>query len=93
MNPKFLDIITRKDVDCPHKNKKGLFSAATLRKKLKANLKKKLGTNFCDDCARLDPPEERHSVCYFCSFFTIGNIMEVPRYCVQESQTSSAYHL
>ncbi|VDN30949.1 unnamed protein product [Gongylonema pulchrum] len=60
-----------KSVNCPHKNRKGLFKAAALRKKLKANLKKRLTINYCDDCARLNPPEQRQSVwiCVTCSYF------------------------
>uniref|UniRef100_A0A915Q7X2 ubiquitinyl hydrolase 1 n=1 Tax=Setaria digitata TaxID=48799 RepID=A0A915Q7X2_9BILA len=64
------DATLRKDIECPHKNKKGLFKAANLRKKVK-NLKKKVGINYCEDCARLDPPELRPSVwiCVTCSYF------------------------
>ncbi|VDK77686.1 unnamed protein product [Litomosoides sigmodontis] len=51
----------RQDVECPHKNKKGLFRVGNLRKRMK-NFKKKLEINYCEDCARLDPPEQRPSV-------------------------------
>ncbi|CAG9539168.1 unnamed protein product [Cercopithifilaria johnstoni] len=57
------------DLECPHRNKKGLFKVANLRKKMK-NFKKKMEINYCEDCARLDPPEQRPSVwiCVTCSY-------------------------
>uniref|UniRef100_A0A0R3RKI5 ubiquitinyl hydrolase 1 n=1 Tax=Elaeophora elaphi TaxID=1147741 RepID=A0A0R3RKI5_9BILA len=62
------DSNVRQDVECPHKNKKGLFKVVNLRKKVK-NFKKKMGIIYCEDCARLDPPEQRPSVwiCVTCS--------------------------
>uniref|UniRef100_A0A1I7VK61 ubiquitinyl hydrolase 1 n=1 Tax=Loa loa TaxID=7209 RepID=A0A1I7VK61_LOALO len=63
------DTNIRQDVECPHKNKKGIFKVANLRKKVK-NFKKKVGINYCEDCARLNPPEQRPSVwiCVTCSY-------------------------
>ncbi|MCP9263081.1 hypothetical protein DINM_006431 [Dirofilaria immitis] len=54
------DSVVRQNVECPHKNRRGLFKVANLRKKVK-NLKKKVEINYCEDCARLDPPEQRPS--------------------------------
>ncbi|VDK65013.1 unnamed protein product [Onchocerca ochengi] len=63
------DATVQQDVECPHKNKKGLFKVINLRKRMK-NLKKKVGINYCEGCANLDPPEQRPSVwiCVTCSY-------------------------
>uniref|UniRef100_A0A1I8E9Y1 ubiquitinyl hydrolase 1 n=1 Tax=Wuchereria bancrofti TaxID=6293 RepID=A0A1I8E9Y1_WUCBA len=63
------DTKVRQDIECPHKNRKGLFKVTNLRKKVR-NFKKKAGINYCEDCARLDPPEQRPSVwiCVTCSY-------------------------
>ncbi|VDM96544.1 unnamed protein product [Thelazia callipaeda] len=58
-------------VNCTHRNKKGLFKPATLRRKLKARLKRSIEVNYCDNCPNLTI-EERQSlvwVCVTCSHF------------------------
>ncbi|VDM38115.1 unnamed protein product [Toxocara canis] len=40
-------------VVCTHKNKKGIFKSSEVRKKLKANLKRNLAYDVCEDCIRI----------------------------------------
>lgn len=55
---------------CVHKNKKGLFKLADIRKKVKANNKKKTSNEVCEECSRVDPKSTQAAdwMCVSCGF-------------------------
>lgn len=55
---------------CVHKNKKGLFKLSDIRKKVKANNKKKTSNEVCEECSRNDPKSTQAAdwMCVSCGF-------------------------